>query len=175
MKKLVLMLALTAASVSFASAQGRFSVGPEVAIPMSDFGDLVGVGIGGSLRYEAPINENLSWMGTVGFISFGKKSFDDGFGGEYDFSATIIPIQAGLKYYFTESFSGFYAGAELGANLVKGKASGDGVSVSDSETKFGFAPQVGYHLSVIDISARYQIISDSNYLGFRIAYVFGGK
>lgn len=175
MKKLVVMLALIAASVSFASAQGRFSVGPEVAIPMGDFGDAVGVGIGGSLRYEAPINDNLSWTGTVGFISFSKKSFDDGFGDEYDYSASIIPIQAGIKYYFTESFNGFYVGAEAGLNLVKVKVSYLDASATESDTKFGFAPQIGYHIASIDIAARYQVIADADYLGFRIAYVFGGK
>lgn len=174
MKKLVVMLALIAGSVSFAAAQGRFSVGPEVAIPMGDFGDAVGLGIGASVRYEAPINENLSWMGTVGFISFAKKSIDTGFG-DVDLSASIIPIQAGIKYYFTESFNGFYAGAEAGLNLLKAKTSFDGESDSESETKFGFAPQIGYHISMIDISARYQVIADADYFGIRVAYVFGGN
>lgn len=162
------MLALIAASVSFASAQGRFSVGPEIALPMGDFGDVSGLGIGGTVRYEAPINDNLSWMGTAGYIGFAEKD-------DLGVKVSIIPIQAGLKYYFTESFSGFYAGAELGANIVKAKVDFLGESFSDSETKFGFAPQIGYHLSVIDISARYQIIADSDYVGFRIAYVFGGE
>jgi hypothetical protein len=168
MKKLVVMLALIAASASFASAQGRFSLGAELALPMGDFGDFSGIGFGGTVRYEAPINDNLNWTGTAGYIGFGEKD-DSGL------KISIIPIQGGLKYYFTESFNGFYGGADLGVNIVKAKFDFAGESYSDSETKFGFAPQIGYHLSALDISARYQIIADFDYVGFRIAYVFGGE
>jgi hypothetical protein len=168
MKKLVVMMALIAASVSFASAQGRFSVGAELGLPMGDFGDISGLGIGGTVRYESAINENLNWMGTAGYISFAEKD-------DYGVKVSIIPIQAGLKYYFNESFNGFYGGAQIGFNIVKAKTDFLGESVSASDTEFGFAPEIGYHLSVIDISARYQVISDADYVGFRIAYVFGGE
>jgi hypothetical protein len=168
MKKLVVMVALIAASVSFASAQGRFSVGAELALPMGDFGDVSGLGIGGTVRYESAINDNLNWTGTAGYISFAEKD-------DYNLKISMIPIQAGLKYYFTESFNGFYGGAQLGVSIVKAKSDFFGESVSASDTEFGFAPEIGYHLSVIDISARYQIVSDFDYVGFRIAYVFGGE
>src|SRR5688572_28061703 len=114
MKKLLLSIVAVVAISSASFAQGRFSVGPELALPMGDFGDAVGLGIGASVRYEGAINDNLSWMGTVGFVSFTKKTVDIPFFGEIENSATNIPINAGVKYYFTESFNGFYAGAELG-------------------------------------------------------------
>jgi hypothetical protein len=164
MKKVILSLAVICIAGASAFAQGRFSVGAEVALPQGDWSDFVGVGIGGSVRYESAINDNLSWMGTAGYISFAEKD-DSGL------KFSMIPVQAGLKYYFNESFNGFYGAAELGITFAKAEFAG--VSASDSE--FGFAPSVGYHLGNIDISARYQIISDANYLGFRVAYVFGGK
>ncbi|HYG17486.1 MAG TPA: outer membrane beta-barrel protein [Ohtaekwangia sp.] len=165
---LLVAFALVTLSATSSLAQGRFSVGPELALPMGDFGDVSGVGFGASVRYEGAINENLNWMGTVGFLTFSEKD---------DFGVKIsqIPIQAGIKYYFTESYSGFYAGAELGFHIVKAKVDVFGESMSTSETEFGFAPQVGYHLANIDIALRYQIVSDADYVGVRLAYVFGGE
>lgn len=78
---------------------------------------------------------------------------------------SIIPFNGGIKYYFNESsFDGFYAGAELGLNFVGGDA--------DSETELGFSPQIGYHLPVVDISLRYSLVDDFDYVAFRVAYVF---
>lgn len=163
-------------------AQGRISVGAELALPQGDWNDFIATGFGATVRYEAPINDNISWMGTAGFLAFGEKD-DSGA------KATVIPVNAGAKYYFNgESFTGFYGGAELGLNFATVKVESevpvgfdpdtfepiyDSREVKDSETKFGFAPQIGYHLPSIDISLRYAIIEDMNYLGFRVAYVLG--
>ncbi|TXI71621.1 MAG: porin family protein [Cyclobacteriaceae bacterium] len=173
MKKVVLTMFVACCAVA-SFAQGRFSVGPEVALPMGDFADAVGLGIGGTVRYEAPISGNLNWTATAGFLSFMKETAETPFG-DVETSATAIPIQGGIKYYFTESFNGFYAAGELGVHLYKVKAELAGESDDASETEFSFAPGVGYHLGSIDIAARYQIAGDGDYLGFRIAYVFGGK
>ncbi len=151
-------------------AQGRFSVGAELALPMGDFGDVAGMGFGGSVRYEAPINSNLSWMATAGFLTFGEKD-------ESTVTVTSIPVLGGLKYYFTESFTGFYGGVEAGVAFNSVKV--DAFDYDGSSTDFAFGPQLGYHLGAIDISARYFITKtdeeDTNSVGFRIAYVFGGK
>lgn len=172
MKKILLTIAAITC-ISLASfSQGRFSVGGELALPVGDWDEFLGLGFGGSVRYESAINDNINWMGTAGFLSFGEKD-DSGV------TVTMIPVFGGVKYYFTESFGGFYGGAELGVSFNKIKVDlGSLGSGEESSTDFGFAPQVGYHLGSIDISARYLIISvdgeDANSLGFRIAYVFGG-
>jgi hypothetical protein len=170
-KSLFLVLALvTFASLPSFAQDGRFSAGLEIGLPTGDFGDAVGVGIGITGRYESAINNNLTWMATLGFVSFTEKD-DSGL------KASIIPIQGGLKYYFNNSFDGFYAGAELGLNIVKVKYDGgpfnDGGS--DSDTELGFAPQIGYHLANVDVSLRYQIVDDLDYFGIRAAYVFNKK
>lgn len=171
MKKILLTIAAITC-ISLASfSQGRFSVGAELALPLGDFGDAVGMGIGGTVRYEAPINDNINWTVTAGFISFMKKEIVT----DYDGSATAIPIQGGIKYYFTESFNGFYAAGELGVHLFSAKVEGPGLNESADETEFSFAPGVGYHLGNLDLGARYQIAGDGDYFGFRIAYVLGGK
>jgi hypothetical protein len=172
MKKLLLSIVAVIALSSASFAQGRFSIGPELALPMGDFGDGAGIGFGGTLRYEGTINDNLNWMGTAGYLTFGEKD-------NSGLKVSMIPVQAGVKYYFTESFSGFYGGAELGVHLVKSKIEteifGVPYSASVSSTEFSFAPSLGYHLGAVDIALRYQIVADANYLGVRLAYVFGGE
>lgn len=173
MKKIFFTIAAITC-ISLASfSQGRFSIGAELALPMGDWDEALGIGFGGSVRYESAINDNINWMGTAGFLTFGEKD---------DSGATVtqIPIFGGAKYYFTESFSGFYAGAELGVSFNKVKVDlGSSGEFEDSSTDFGFAPQVGYHLGSFDISARYLIMQtadeDTNSIGFRIAYVLGGE
>lgn len=168
MKKTIVTIVALFFVAAGSFAQGRFSVGPELLLPQGDWSDGVGMGIGGSLRYERPINDNLSWMATVGYISFAEKD-DSGV------KFSMIPVLGGAKYYFTESFNGFYVGAEAGFVSAKAKVEFLGQSVSATDTEFGFGPQVGYHISVLDISARYLMVSDANSIGIRVAYVFGGK
>lgn len=168
MKKILLTAVAILCFAAGSMAQGRFSVGAELALPSGDWSDAVGLGIGGSVRYEAPINDNLSWLATAGYISFTEKD-DSGF------KFGMLPLQGGLKYYFTESFNGFYAGADLGFHIAFVKFDFLGEEISDNSTEFSFAPSAGYHLGSLDISARYQIISDANYIGFRVAYVLGGN
>ncbi len=165
-KKSLMVAAFSFFAVTGALAQ--FSIGAELAMPMSTpFSDFAGIGIGGSAAYDGAINDNLSWSGRVGYITFAGKS-----GNTY--STNIIPITAGIKYYFTESNAGFYGAGDLG--MFMGSSSAPG---STSESKFGFAFGAGYRLTSIDISLKYNIISyagfDANNLGLRIAYVFGGS
>jgi hypothetical protein len=177
MKKIIFSVLFVVFAFGAAFSQGRFSGGLELGLPMGTFGDISNVGIGASARYEAPIQDKLNWIGTVGFASFGGKSI----GGFSYGSFTMIPIQGGVKYYFTESFNGFYASGELGFSIVSysipgvtvfGQTIGGGTT---SSTKFGFAPGAGYHLGNLDFSARFQLVSDFNYFNIRAAYVFGGK
>jgi hypothetical protein len=178
MKKSKLIIALvfgllTISSLSNAQT-GRFSVGAEVAIPMDDATkDMSSLGIGGSLRYEHPVGDKLGITLTAGYISYLIKDELEGF------SFSSIPIQAGLKYYFQEQQSGFYAMAEVGVHASTAKVEFLGVSVSSSSTDISYAPEIGYMLDNFDIGLRYQMIStegeSSSYLGLRLAYVFGEK
>lgn len=156
------------ACISFATlAQGRWSVGAELALPAGDWEDFVSTGFGASARYERPINDNLSWMATAGVLVFSGKDFYS------SISWIQVPVHGGIKYYFSESFNGFYAGAELGFTSVSASSTDSFSSVS--ETKLSYAPLVGYHLGKIDIGAKYQLVDGADYIGFRVAYVFGGN
>lgn len=147
-------------------AFAQFSIGAELALPMgSPFSDNSNMGFGGSVNYQGAINDNLSWTGYAGYISFTGKGVASAL------SSSMIPVMAGVKYYFTESGAGFYGEVDLGMFFL----STSGGGFSQSESKFGFTPAIGYRVGSFDIGARYNIVPDANNLGFRVAYVFGGS
>lgn len=159
-KKSLMVLAFSFFVVTGAFAQ--FSVGFEYALPMgSPFSDGVNGGIGGSIRYDGAINDNLAWGGYFGYQSYSLKAAN--------YNVTLMPIQAGIKYYFTEMNAGFYGGLDLGIFI-----GGSNFPGAVSESKFGFTPAIGYRLSSFDIGVRYNLVTDANNLAFRLAYVFGG-
>ena len=176
MKKLFLIPIVIGFSLNSSFAQGKFSAGLEAAVstqslkPNQYFHDLEDFGIGGSVRYEAPLSEKLNWTATASFIYFITKNINGMSYWEY-----VIPAQGGMKYYFKKSFDGFYVGAELGIHYIIYK---QGIfETYNKATDFSYAPSFGYHLRNFDISARYQFLSGAdhsiNYVGARIAYVFG--
>jgi hypothetical protein len=187
MKKISITFAAVALAGSLMAQENRASVGLEAALPMGDFGDAVGFGIGGSVGYEMPVGDNLGLMIQAGYISFAGKSIDLGPFGTIDGpSVGCIPIQVGAKYYFSENQEGVYAGLLTGIHLLSSEG-------SDGTTDFGVAPLLGYMVTEnIDIGLRYQMLFDkqetvvvtgtsvttesksvtNSYLGLRIAYLF---
>ncbi len=165
------LMAIAFSFLAVTGALAQFSIGAELALPMgSPFSDGFDMGFGGSVNYQKPINDNLSWTAYAGYQTFSAKNLPSG----YSASFSMIPIQAGVKYYFTESGAGFYGELDLGIFFGSASASGPGISGSSSESKFGFTPALGYRVGSFDIGARYNLVSDANNLAFRIAYVLGG-
>jgi hypothetical protein len=170
---------------SSGSSQGRFSIGAELALPTGNFSDAYNIGFGGSLRYEMPMNDNISFTGTAGYLSFSGKTTD----GYTLPNFSSIPIQVGAKYYFQGGQAGFYGAVEVGVHISSFKeeipvydyATGNltYIEQSESETDFSIAPGVGYVMNNWDFGLKYQIISASggslDYFGVRVAYVLGGK
>ena len=176
-------IALTAGTTMAQS--GRLSIGLEVAQPLGDFGDGSGTGFGGSLRYEFPMGDKLGLTITAGWMTFGGEDIEYSFGG-YDTtiagpSISMIPVQAGLKFYFKEQQAGLYLMGEIGAHSLSfGEV--NGVSM-DGHTGLSYAPAIGFHMKKIDIGLRYQFFdfaggesegSTEGYVGLRAAFVFGG-
>lgn len=175
--------------------ENRFSAGLEAALPMGDFGDAVGFGIGGSLGYEIPVGDNLGVLGQAGYISFAGKDYDFTFLGVTTTiegpSVACIPIHVGAKYYFSDNQEGAYAGLMAGIHMLSSEG-------SDGTTDLSVAPMLGYIVGEnIDIGLRYQMIFDkqttvtydsngfpsgtaeesvtNSYLGLRLSYMFGGR
>ena len=203
MKKTLLRLTMVAAligasTISYAQ-DSRFSIGVELGLPMGDFGDYSGFGIGGSLRYEIPVGDAMGFTATAGYISFGGKDVTVMGVTAKTESTGMIPIQLGLKYYFQDQQEGFYGHVMVGVHMFSvDETTVDPVTFqttteSKMKTKFSFAPEVGYHLANLDFGLRYQFFSMEtvdfdpvtyevtegttmyNYLGIRAAYVLGGK
>ncbi len=162
-------LALVVTLLAATSGFSQFSAGLEIGLPIGSFSDGSNVGFGGSVRYDGAIQDKLNWTATGGFLSFGVKDLGYGSSG----STTMIPIMGGVKYYFTETNKGLYAGADLGLVFASLSVSTGFGNFSTSETKFGFTPGIGYRMGQFDFAARFNLVSDLNYMGIRAAYVFG--
>lgn len=194
-------LALTIATGTMAQ-ENRFSGGLELAFPMGDFGDASGIGFGVTLGYEIPVADKVGVMAQLGYINFSGKDVDVMGVTVEGNSMGSIPIQVGLKYYFTDNQEGFYAGLLTGVhmNMVKVpdiEVVNGTVTVgekTETNTVFGVAPLIGMLVTEnVDIALRYQLLFDSyevvnpvtgasvkesvtnSYLGLRIAYMFGGR
>jgi opacity protein-like surface antigen len=171
----LLVLAAPAMSQGFKGIGG----GLEIAMPMGDFGDAANMGFGFTAAAQYGWKPNIDLIGQIGYLSWGAKDLPAGFDGSW----SAIPIQVGAKYYFGQTANRFYAGGLAGFHMFKVKATVDlpylgKVSSSASETKFGFAPMVGYEMKLgqkmmLDLSGRYQFVSDNlSYIGIRAGIIY---
>jgi hypothetical protein len=178
--------------VSLAKGEMAVGGGLELALPTGNFGDAAGMGFGASGRFEYVFTPNITFTGTLGYIKWGGKDV-----GIYEFSYSHIPIKVGAKYYINPQLKNFYAGGELGLNMFSWSWKGSGiigydpvtfqpiygdVDESDSESRFGIVLMGGYEMPlgetlILDLSGRFEIISDANFIGFRVGvlYPLGAK
>lgn len=193
MKKFTLSMAALALAGGLMAQESRISAGLELALPMGDFGEAYGIGFGVTLGFEAPISDNLGFIAQAGYMSFSGKDITVGPVTVETDAAGMIPVQVGLKYYFTDNQEGFYAGLLTGVHMQSVKEMelvGTTLEEKTSmKTNFGVAPLVGYIVGEnIDIALRYQMIFaegvevtasgveektvTNSYLGVRLAYMF---
>jgi hypothetical protein len=111
-------------------------------------------------------------------LSFGGKTFTVNnvtipFG-----NSSIVPLAGGVKYYFSEANRGFYGAADLGLNFVLfytctyNSGNGGGYNTATAtKTRFGIAPGAGYRMNNWDFTGRFNLISNTDYLGLRVAYI----
>ncbi len=185
MKSIITTIALFAAltfAASPAMAQGNVALGAglDAAFPMGDFGDVANTGIGGVVGLEYGLSPNFNLLANFGFTSWGAK--DNIINLDVNWSA--IPVQFGGKFYPMPLANRFYVGAMAGFHRFSldvpfyDPYSGITTTISASETKFGFAPMVGYEVGLgptvlLDLGARYQMVSDDlNYVGLRAGLKF---
>lgn len=148
---------------ALAPAFSQVSGGVDVGIPNGDWSNFEGLGLGLSLKYEAPIQDKLNWTISGGFVSFSGKTYQ----GFKSNGITIIPFTGGVKYYLQKSNDGVYIAGDLGVYF----ASGSGGNTN----RVGFAPALGYRVNQFDLTFKLNLVSDFNYVGLRAAYVFPGK
>jgi len=167
MKKILLALFIIGftAMQSFAQSRGRsdgkFSIGFEAGLPTGDAHHLFGSVLGGSLKYELPIDRSTWFTISAGYNSFQPKGVYNDIGGP---AINAIPLKVGVKYYFDRSF---FAEGQIGAAFFTGAADG---------TAFAYSPGIGYTFSEgFELGLRYEGWSKDGTLGqagLRLAYRF---
>ncbi|MEO6454752.1 MAG: outer membrane beta-barrel protein [Ginsengibacter sp.] len=163
MKKLLSIIAvimITATSLQAQSKKPTFSIGVDAGIPIGKAGDVYSFIIGGSLQGEYKVASELGLTLSAGYQSWQvKKNFGGGSNG-------LVPVLAGIKYYFTPMV---YGSGQLGISLST--ESGGGSS-------FTYAPGIGFLISKnVDVLAKYTGLSvkgggSLNEVGVRLAYNF---
>ncbi len=189
MKRIVMSMAAVALAGGMMAQSNQISLGADLAMPMGDFADAYSLGIGPTAGFELPVGDNLGVTVQLSYMFLTPnediKDFVE--------SASMMPVQAGLKYYFMEQQSGFYGHLQLGIHSSSYKSKEytiPGVpgftpdivvpSETESSSNFSWAIGAGYQLEKLDIGIRYNSISPdsdvegaeaSSYLGLRVAYL----
>ena len=178
----VLSLALVLGLTINANAQKTYdrsgiqlSVGPQATLPLGDFKDAYDWSIGGSVQADFPVLKNdLYVVVNAGYNNFFAK---EGVGTGKDLG--LIPVSAGLKYYFPST--NLYVQGTAGVSFLTNK---DDVA-ADKSAAFVYSPQVGYLInlggrSALDVAVKFEGDSkiydagkSNNFLGLRVAYNFG--
>ncbi|MEJ7609984.1 MAG: outer membrane beta-barrel protein [Ferruginibacter sp.] len=184
MKKVILCLAVVAAAFS-ANAQDakmavkkfRFGVGVEAALPIGDFQEIAGFGIGGSVQGDYNVDPSLAITLNAGYISFSGKDVTINVAGvnfttKYP-NTGLVPVLAGIQYKFTPQF---FASAQLGIAFS---------TEEDGGSNFTYAPGIGYKFTPnFDALLKYTgysvkssgtsggSASALNTIGLRVAYTF---
>jgi len=171
MRPLLAFLIVFALGSSIAFAQSKITVGPgvELSIPTGDFGDVAGLGVGISGRFQYTYERNLGFVGTLGYLWWGGKDI-----GTIKYSASALQLLLGPKMYFQKNFYGL---AEVGlysvTSSVEGTAAGTPYERSDTESNFMLAFGVGYEYRAIELEVKYFVVDpDATNLALRVGYRF---
>lgn len=164
MKKLFITLTLILGVVT-ARAQGVFKVGPVVAIPIGDAGDVSSFGLGADVYYM--FGHEDSW------VNFGPTvAFRNYFGKDYEFNENGVDVSIKGESVQFLPLAGAFRGKILGV-VNWGSDIGYALGISDGvDNGFYFRPIVGIDIAdSIEINASYEGISqDSKAWG---AFTFG--
>lgn len=189
MKKIVLSLIVVFLFVAFTnnSRAQDMKVGAQigVALPLGDFGDVASTGFGGLGTFHYVLKPNITLTGALGYYYFGSdKDISNALGSYGDYSYSIIPLVAGIRYHLGKKADEFnpYIGGEIGLYFVSFSYKANlpywgTQEYSDSETKFGLSPMAGftYNLQknlVLDVNAKFSVVEDLNHFVVNVGLIF---
>lgn len=178
-----------AASPALAMAPGTiaakehttYAIGADLIgqLPVGNFADAAGFGIGGLLRGEFAINQSpLAVTARAGYIWHVEKET-----GATTYNYSQVPLLAGLKYSLPTApiYLAAEAGAVVGMIDTETDFPGPGgpVSNSESETNFAWSAGAGYELGDVDIRLALYFPDASNMadmmtVGISLGYNFVG-
>jgi hypothetical protein len=164
----------------------QISLGADLMLPQGDFSKEFSLGVGPTVGFELPLGDKLGLTIQAGYnILMLKDEIKEVLDG-----ASIIPAQAGLKYYFMESQKGLYAHGQVGIHAFSEKFKENDLfgleAETESKTNFSWGIGAGYQLAKLDIGVRYNMVmageeegesggeeegESLSYIGLRIAYI----
>lgn len=183
MKKLLSVLSLlvlvTMFTGTYAQNKMGLSVQAGVFLPTGDFGDGAGTGFGGTATFVYDVSPMFQVTGSAGYATWGpKESLPSG----YDYSFSSVPVLVGGRYSFGKDNFMPYVLAELGLHFLSSSVEDPFFGKrSESSTKFGFAPGVGFVYKFnpkvgLDVNVKYDIIStegsSTTYVGVNAGVLF---
>ncbi len=166
MKNLTKIFALSACflMVSFISkAQTYVGIGIKAGIPIGDFAEYAGFGLGGGIALDHMAGENVSLGFSAGYIAF----FDNEIAPNVTGSSIVIPLLANVRYYFGDgSFTpliGLGIGYTLVTQISNVELAGTTNEFTDDYNGFTINPHVGIRYAPNDKIALF-ITGDYNYI-----------
>ena len=149
-------------------SDGRaISISPRVALPVGDFGDLVGTGFGGAVTMTKEVKGK---PGRVGLVYLTFPEGDDNILGIAT-SATAMGAFAGYKYVFGTSAFRLFGKLDTTAYIISQEATVFETTVDDSEFKVKATPGIGVQTGSIAVEVDYDIAGD--WMGINLYYSLG--
>ena len=173
MKKVILMMVV---ALCVATASAQLNVGANVGTQiLTGDGSMTGFGLG--IGGEYLVMPNLGVGVNLGYYIMDREKWDD-----ETITYFLLPVYLTGKYYFlTENFRP-YGGVDLGLYKMGARAKYNGISESNSDTKVGIGPVVGFQYDLsdnlaLDINAKYYHVFDTgefstNFVGINLGIVY---
>jgi roadblock/LC7 domain-containing protein len=151
------------------------------ALPMGDFKDAVNFGVGGTGYVAYTVAPQVAITGRTGYVYFGGKEYTFDTGISTITAKTnygLIPIVAGVKYFFSEGDSRVYIAGETGLFILSASSDIAGSS-STSTSKFGVSPSLGAQFRagdnmMVDAHANFSNVftdnTSTNWITFAVGF-----
>ncbi|QJD97818.1 hypothetical protein HH214_19015 [Mucilaginibacter robiniae] len=155
-----------ASNERYSESSLHISVGAEGMYNINPGKNYYKAGVGGTLRFQYDLTQNLGLTLTSGFYNI---THDKGPRSLTKEDIKFIPVKFGGKAYFLPEW---YLGGEVGVGYI------DPSIVPRTQTHFVkvIAPSIGYESNHIDASFRYENINNQNnyvsVVALRLAYIF---
>jgi len=167
MKKIILAFFITALAISVNAqkvTKPTLSLGGELGAATGNLNLYYGLTAGATLQADFAVDKDLAITLNAGIIDFvGKNENNNNNNNTKYKSIAVIPILAGIKYYFTPVV---YGSAQLGGSTF--------TASSFKGTKFTYIPGLGFKVDKnVDILVKYTGYSGiGGAFGVRVGYVF---
>jgi opacity protein-like surface antigen len=183
----IVALFLVAGMVSlFGQGTGQWVLGVKAqgGVPTGDFKNVTDFGFGGTVWGGYMFDANGTITLRSGYVRFSGKDYTIS-GVTVKTNYGVVPITAGIRYFFMPGDTRVYGAAEAGLYLLNASADasvlGYTVSVSNNESKFGINPMLGVQFKAgdkmnVDVHGAFTDVftegSSTNWVDFGIGLEF---